>query len=273
MTTKVQRQLEQARSDLAAATAALSSSDEQKADAVKSSKTYSQWRISREELELEVERLALLVERLQADLERERADAASAALATRRETLEQESAALALRIREEGAAAAAVLVELAERAKANAHAVEMINRELAEDKQLLPADHLARHRDPAARENLGEEEIIDLWTFESGGDLVSNPDDVRELSYERGIIPATGYSSRNTPVVRKRFRKIRYLEQGEREWAEPLASVLRLPRFDAPGRLFDFGRAVEPAERRELIELLPADGAPARPASVEAEAA
>ena len=71
-------------------------------------------------------------------------------------------------------------------------------------------------------------------------------------------------------MVRKRFRQIRYLAPGDREYTEPLGSVLRLPRFDAPGLLFDRGRVVETAPRRELLELIPAPDAPAQPANIEA---
>jgi hypothetical protein len=88
-----------------------------------------------------------------------------------------------------------------------------------------------------------------------------------EQSYERGLIRSP---MRNVPVVRRRFRQITYLEQGDREWAESLGSVLRLPRFDGPGLLFDRGHAVEPTPRRELVELVPAHGAPAKPVNNEA---
>ncbi|MCK1753807.1 hypothetical protein IVA78_00850 [Bradyrhizobium sp. 137] len=263
--TKIQRQLEEARADLAAATAALTASDEQQAEAVKSSKTYSQWRLSHEAAALEAERLALLVEKLEADLQQEQTDAAVAARAARRVELEQQSKALASRIAEEGAQAAAVLLALAEQAKLNAEAVELFNRELGDDDApLLSGDHIARYRAPAPRQNLAED-VIDLWVFERTGELVGDPDLIHEISEQRGIIPpAGGVSSRATPVVRKRFRQVRYLEGGERLYVEPLATVLRLPRFDGPGLLFDRGRIVEAAERRELIELV--DDAPAEPA-------
>lgn len=176
--------------------------------------------------------------------------------ASRRAALEKQTTALARRISEEGARAAATLVQLAEEAKTNAGAVDLLNRELAEEEQLFPADHLARHRDPTAREDL-EEKTVDLWVFERTGELVGDQDAVRAHSYERGIIPAIGVSLNSTPVVRQRFRQITYREAGEREWVEPLASVLRLPRFDAPGMLFDHGHAVEPTPRRELVELIP----------------
>jgi hypothetical protein len=69
-----------------------------------------------------------------------------------------------------------------------------------------------------------------------------------------------------TPVVRRRFRQTTYLAQADREYAEPLALVLRLPRFDGPGMMFDRGHKWEPAPRRELVELTTADDAPAIPA-------
>jgi hypothetical protein len=162
-----------------------------------------------------------------------------------------------------------MLVQLAEEAKANAADVEFLNRELPDDEQLVHADHLARHRDPAPREDI-EETTVDLWTYERTGELVGDPDVVVERSYERGIIRGTGVSLANIPVVRKRFKQVRYLARGDREYADPLGSALRLPRFDAPGMLFDHGHKAEPAARHELIELIPAADAPARPAASEA---
>jgi len=43
----------------------------------------------------------------------------------------------------------------------------------------------------------------------------------------------------NKHVVRKRFRQVRLLKPSDREYADPLGSVLRLPRFDGPRMLFD----------------------------------
>jgi hypothetical protein len=267
--TKTTKQLDQARADLAAANQKLADLDAAKAEAVKTSAAFSKWRTEREGTALEIERLALLVDTFAANLEQEQADAARLALTSRKAELEKQTAALAQRITEEGAKAAAVLVQLAEEAKANAVEVEKLNRELSDDERLVHADHLARHRDPAPREDL-EESVVDLWTFERTGELVSNPDDVVERAYERGFIPGIGVSRNPTPVIRKRFRQIRYLACAEREWVEPLATVLRLPRFDGPGVLFDRGHPMDPAPRQELIELIPAPDAPAKLANGEA---
>lgn len=268
--TKIEKQLEQVRNDLDAIRQKLTTLDAEKAAALRTSSDYAKWRSAHEGAEQERERLELLVEKLSVDLEQEKADTARADLASRRAELEQQSAALAKRIAEQGAAAAAVLVGLAEEARANASSVEQFNREISDDDvPLLSGDHLARHRNPAPREDL-DETIVDLWVYESSGELVSDPDAVVERSYERGFIPGTEVSRHPTHVVRKRFRQIRYLEPGDREHVEPLASVLRLPNFGAPGMCFDRGRAVEPAQRRELVELIPAPDAPAKPAIVEA---
>jgi hypothetical protein len=161
-----------------------------------------------------------------------------------------------------------VLVQLAEEAKANAADVEKLNRELSDDEQLIHADRIARHRDPAPRKNL-EETTVDLWVFERTGQLIQDQDAVLERTYERGSIRASGISLANRPVIRRRFRQIRYLAPGDREYADPLGSVLRLPRFDAPGMFFDHGQKAEPAPRQELMELIPAADAPAKPAASE----
>ncbi|MCK1618909.1 hypothetical protein IVA96_20170 [Bradyrhizobium sp. 159] len=270
MTLKIHRQLEQARADLTAATAALTVLNEQRTDALKTSAAFAKWRLAHEEAELEIERLALLVQKLEADLEQDAADATVAARAARRVELERQSKALASRIAEEGAQAAAVLVALAEQAKLNAEAVELFNRKLGDDDApLLSGDHIARYRAPAPRQDLAED-IVDLWTFEQNGEIVGDPDVVVERSYERGYIPS---HMRNIQVVRRRFRQITYLEAGERQYLDPLAMVLRLPRFDGPGLLFDRGRVVEPGKPRELIELVPADDALAEPTKAEIEAA
>lgn len=261
--TKIAKLLEQARIDLNAITQDLLALDAAKAEALKSSKAYAEWRAAVDTKTLERERLEGVVSATEAEIERTAQAEAANALRSRRAALEKQSAELARRIADEGSRAAAALVKLAEEAKANSEAVELLNRELPDSDQLMTADFRARHRDPAPRQNL-EETTVDLWVFESSGELVGDPDDVRQLSYERGVIPG---AQRNIPVIRKRFRQTRYLEPGEREHADPLGSILRLPRFDSPELLFDRGRAIEPSSRRELVELIPAPDAPAKPAS------
>ena len=264
--TKISKQLEQARADLTAVIQVLSALDTEKAGALKSSAAFSKWSLAHEAAELERERLELLVAKLAGDLEQEAADAAGADTASRRTELEQQSASLARRIAEEGSRAAAILIQLAEEAHVNAKAVARLNSELPDEQQLFNADHIARHRDPAPREDI-KETVVDLWTFEQSGEIVGDPDGVVERSYEHGFIASP---MRNIPVVRRRFRQTTYLEAGPREWVEPLGSVLRLPRLDGPGMLFDRGRVIEPSSRRELVELTLAPNAPAKPATSEA---
>jgi hypothetical protein len=266
---KLKKQLTQARAELDAINQELASLDAERAGALANSTAYTKWRQAKEAAELEHDRLVSLAEKLAADLDHEKADADLSALESRKADLEKESRALACRIAEEGGHAAAVLIKLAGEARANADAVAQLNRELGEDEQLMDADHLARHRDPAPREDL-ESTTVDLWVFERTDELVGDPDLVREISYERGVIPPIGAGPRATPVVRKRFRQIRYLAPGDREYTESLASVLRLPRFNGPGMMFDRGRVVETAPRRELLELIPAPDASAQPANIEA---
>ena len=263
--TKNEKLLEQARADLDAVNDALTALEAAKAEASKVSATFAKWRASVDEKTGERERLDICIAALEAEVEQQKRDAARADLLSRRAALDKETAALARRITEEGAKSAAVLVQLAEEAKANAVAVEKLNRELSGDERLIHADHIARHRDPAPRKNL-EETAVDLWVFEHTGALVGDQDCVVELSNGRGTIPATEHSLTNKPVVRKRFRQVRYLAAGHREYADALGSVLRLPRFDAPGMLFDYGHKAEPARRKELMELIPVPDAPAKPA-------
>jgi hypothetical protein len=263
--TKIEKQLEQARADLDAINHELTALDASKAEASKTSTTFAEWRASVDKKTGERERLDICIVALEAEVEQQKRDAARADLLSRRAALEKTTAALARRITEEGVKSAAVLVQLAEEAFTNAADVERLNRELSDDERLVHADHLARHRDPVPRKNL-KETVVDLWTYEFTGSLVGDQDAVVERSYESGFIPATEHSLTNKPVVRKRFRQIRYLEAGHREYADPLASVLRLPRFDAPGLLFDWGHKAEPAPRQELMELIPVPDAPAKPA-------
>jgi hypothetical protein len=265
--TKIEKLLEQAHIDLDAINRDLLALDAAKAEAARTSAGFAKWHASVDEKTAERERLGIYISTLGADVELEKQEAARTALVSRRTALEKQTAALARRITEEGSRAAAVLIQLAEEAQANAEAIERLNRELPDEQRLLHADHLARHRDPAPRENI-EETNVDLWTFEQSGEIVGDPDGVVERSYERGFIP--GGSGRNIPVIRQRFKQIRYLESGDRERVESFVSALRLPRFDGPGMLFDRGRAVESAPRRELVELIPAPDAPAQPASTKA---
>lgn len=269
---KLEKLLQQTQLELDAVTKELAARAAEQGEALKTSSSYQKWRLATDETEQERDRLVLLADKLAADVEREKVDVARSALTNRKAELQKQTVALALRISEEGAKAAAVLMRLAEEATANAADVERLNRELAEDERLLSADHLARYRDPVPREDI-EATVVDLWTFEMTGDLVGDPDLVRELSYERGVIPpAGGVGSRPVPVVRKRFRQVRYLEAGDRVHFEPLGSLLRLPRFDAPGMLFDRGKTTDVAPRRELLELIPAPDAAAKPATSEAVA-
>ena len=263
---KLEKQLTLTRAELNEINKDLLALEATKAEALKSSKAYAEWRAAVDTKTLERERLESVVSTTEAEIERTAQAEAANAVRKRREALEKTTAELAKRIAQEGPAAAAVLIQLAEEAKANAEAVERLNRELPDDERLLHADHLARHRDPAPRQDI-EETVVDLWTFEQSGEIVGDPDGVVEQSYERGFIPGGG---RNIPVVRQRFKQIRYLAPDDREWTEPLASVLRLPNFSGTGMLFDRGRVMEPAARRELVELTLAPDAPAKPSTSEA---
>ena len=262
------KQLEQARADRDAINHELTALDASKAEASKTSATFAEWRASVDKKTGERERLEICVSTLETELEQAKRDAARADLLSRRAALEKQTTALARRITEEGAKSAAVLVQLAEEAKANAADVEQLNRELSDDEQLIHADQIARHRNPVLREDL-EATFVDLWTYESTGGLISDQDAVVERSRERGYIPSTKVKRTPTHVVRKRFKQVRYLAPGDREYFEPLISVLRLPRYDGPGMLFDFGHKTEPAQRRELVELIPVPDVPTKPAASE----
>jgi hypothetical protein len=266
--TKIEKQLEQARIDRNAINDELAALDACKAEASRTSATFAEWRSSVDKKTGERERLDICISTLEAEVEQAKRDAARADLLSRRAALEKQTAALARRITEEGTNAAAVLVQLAEEASTNAADVGRLNRELSDDEQLIHADRIARHRDPVPRKIL-DETAVDLWVFERTGELVGDQDAVLERTFERGTIRASGISLANRPVIRKRFRQVRYLAPGDREYADPLGSVLRLPRFDAPGMLFDHGHKAEPAPRQELMELVPTANAPAEPAASE----
>jgi hypothetical protein len=263
--TKSEKLLEQARADLDGINDALMVLEAAKADASKTSATFAEWRSSVEKQTGERERLSILIAAFEIEIEQQRKDAARADLMSRRATLEKQTYALARRIRLDGAKAAELLVQLTEEASANARAVAEFNRELGHGEPLEHADHIARYRDPKPRQDLSEE-ITDLWCFERTGQLAGDQDAVIALANGRGIIPATEHSLTNKPVVRKKYRQVRYLAAGHREYVDPLASILRLPRFDQPGTLYDRGNRLEPARRKELMELIPVPDAPAKPA-------
>ena len=268
--TKIEKQLEQARADRDAVNHELNALDASKAEASRTSAAFAERRSSVDKKTGERERLDICISTLEAEVEQAKRDAARADLLSRRAALEKQTSGLARRIAEEGARAGAMLVQFAKDAAANALDVERLNRELTEDEQLVPADHLARHRNPVPREDL-EATFVDLWTYESNGGLISDQDAVVERSRDRGFIPSTKVKRTPTHVVRKRFKQVRYLAPGDREYFEPLISVMRLPRFDGPGMMFDFGQVVEEsrAPRRELVELTPVSDAPAKPAASE----
>jgi hypothetical protein len=257
-TNKTSKHLATAREELVAVVQLLATLDAERGEALKSSGTFSKWRARHEEAEQEQERLALLIETLETEAEQADLDAAREALAARKADLQKRTSALARRITKEGAAAAAVLVGLAAEAKANADEISRLNRELGpDDEQLLSADHLARYRDPLPRKDL-EETTVELWTFAKRPDeIVSDPSVIVEREPGVGFIPPTTRGLHPTHVQRRKFRQIRYLEAGAREYLISLGEALKLPRFDGPGMLFDRGRAVEPAERRELLQIVP----------------
>ena len=107
----------------------------------------------------------------------------------------------------------------------------------------------------------------------STGDLVGDPDLViREISYEHGSIPPIGAGPRAIPVVPQRFRQVRHTSKpGDRQYVRAAwRRFCGFRDFDCPGLMFDRGRAVELTPRRELLELVPAPDAPAKPATSEA---
>jgi hypothetical protein len=150
-----------------------------------------------------------------------------------------------------------------------------LNASLPEGETPIPAaDILARDHGAEHRKDIKSREV-ELWVIAGTGDIVGNQGAVVSTDGVTGQLNDP-YSSFRPRCMRRRFRETEYHPRTLTDWPGDLFSLVRLPRLDGPGFLFDgslltveavaaldVAAAVKPAARRQprpvQIELTPVD--------------
>ncbi|MCK1424598.1 MULTISPECIES: hypothetical protein [unclassified Bradyrhizobium] len=262
--------------ELKAACAKLADLDAGKVAAQVDSVAFAKWSAERNAAALEVDRLTGLIETN--ETEAETARKAEADAATRREIAAARKAAndLAARIRTDGQRIAAELLQLAKDAAQQALDAKRLNETLPDGEAPIPAaDIIARDFGAEPRKDIASR-TVDLWVAETSGDIIGGQDAVASDDGINGQVHVFGGSMR-WKCVKRRFRETEFHPATSFDWPGSFYELLRLPRFDAQGCLFDgslmvpeavadldVAAAVAPRKktpRSTQIELVPVDPA------------
>jgi hypothetical protein len=269
-----EKRLAAAIADLDAASAKLAAIDAGKAASLSDNAAFRKWQVDRSEAAIEVDRLTALVASLQGD-------AAAARISDEREATRRRLAAarkdagdLAQRIQIDGQRIATELVQLARDAAQQALEAKALNADLPEgETPIAAADILARDTGAAPREDIRSREV-ELWVVASTGNIVG---DQRAVISKDGVTGelSTGFSSMRPRCAKRLFREVEFHPHVLSDWPGDFHTLVRLPRLDGPGALFDgalltveavaaidLAALVKPAKRQPRsiqIELIPVD--------------
>ncbi|WFT95066.1 hypothetical protein QA633_43635 [Bradyrhizobium barranii] len=261
--------------ELAAARRKVSELDAGKAAALADSVAFGKWSAERSAASLEVDRLTGLIETYETDAEAaRRADAEAAA---RRETAAARKAAadLANRIRTDGARIMTELLQLTQDCAKQSLAAKALNSRLPDGEVPVPAaDILARDFGAEDRKDLRSRETT-LWVVADDGRIVGDQASVNSADGVTGHLHVAGAGFR-WKCVRRKFREVEFHPRTLPDWPGGLFQLMRLPRVDGLGYLFD-GATMTPEavadldvaavvaprkkQRPTQIELVPVDPA------------
>ncbi|MET4233376.1 hypothetical protein ABIA85_006669 [Bradyrhizobium sp. LA6.10] len=226
------------RADLDAARAQLAAIDAGKIAAQIDSAAFAKWSADRSAAALEVDRQSSLVETHETEVETARRADADAAARREIEAARKAATDLAERIRKDGQRIAAELLELAKDAAKQSLAAKALNNRLPEGETPIPAaDILARDFDAEPRKDI-RSRGVDLWVAETTGAIIGDQDAVASDDGVRGQVHIFGGSMR-WKCIKRRFHEIEFHPSGVADWPGNLFSLIRLPRLDGPGFLFD----------------------------------
>jgi hypothetical protein len=283
---EVDKRAATARADLDAARAQLTAVDAEENVALTDGAAFQAWRTKREAIVTEVERLDRLVTALQAGAEAARAHDEAEALRKRLADARKKADDLAGRVRKDGPRIASELLQLARDAAQQALEAKVLNANLPEGEAPIPvADILARDFGTEPRQDIASR-AVELWVAESTGIVIGDQDAVVSEDGVRGQVHVSGGTMR-WRCIRRSFRETEYHPRTLSDWPGSFHQLLRLPRLDGPGVLFDgayvtteaaaaldIAAAVKPAQRQPRptqIELVPVD--PIWPPKVDGDVA
>jgi hypothetical protein len=269
-----EKRLVAARGDLDAAIAKLAAIDAGKAAALSDNAAFRKWQSDRSEAAIEVDRLTALVASLQGDAEAARISDEREATRRRLAAARKDAGDLAQRIQIDGQRIAAELLQLARDAAQQALEAKALNADLPEgETPIAAADILARDAGAAPRKDLRSREVA-LWVVAGTGAIVGNQGAVVSKDGVTGQLDDP-FSSMRPRCVKRRFREIEYQPHMLSDWPGDFHTLVRLPRLDGPGFLFDgalltteavaainVDATVKPAKRQPRpvqIELIPVD--------------
>jgi hypothetical protein len=234
---EIEKRLDAAKLDLAAARAKLAAIDAKEGDALASGTAFAAWSEERKAAATEVDRLERLIAALVVGGEAARQHDADEAFRKRVDVAKKTNEALAERMKTDGVRLAAELKALVRDVAASQIETAAINRIRPDGSPMLQdANNLARGRAAIPRENISEK-TIDLWCRATDGGLLGDQDAVVPVDNQR-----TGHLFVNNirvDCVRRAFRSVQYHPTEWSEIPEPLHSVTRLPNFDRQGVDFD----------------------------------
>jgi hypothetical protein len=247
-------QLERAKADLAAAQVRSEALASTEADARSSADTYSDWRASRDAIDVEIERLSGLAASLEEPADRERERNAVEAVRKRHAEKVKSNAALARRIRDDVARANAILVPLlCDLAASNAEDFQL-NGHLPDDLDpIVGADFLARAKPGLPRKKISSK-IIQVWVKRDHPDFViGDQDSVESRDGHTGLVKV-GQST--FVCIKIPFCEISYHPEEPMQRPEPL-TAMRLLSGDEPGLLYDGSRCADPRSTIAALNQVP----------------
>jgi len=224
--------------ELKAARAALAAIDASKAAAQGDGVVFAKWSADRNAAALEVDRLTDLIETYETDAEAARKSEADAA--ARRQVAEARKAAdeLANRIRTHGARIMGELLSLAKECAGQALIAKALNANLPEGEAPIPtSDILARDLGAEDRKDIKSREV-ELWVVADDGRIVGDQAAVISSDGITGHFHVAGAGFR-WRCARRKFREVEFNPRTLPDWPGSLFSLIRLPRIDGPGFLFD----------------------------------
>lgn len=262
------------RADLQAARAKLAELDAGKVAAMSDSIVFAKWSSERAAASLEVDRRAGLLETHEVEANAAQTAEADAAIRREFEAARKAAADLAARIRTDGQRIAAELLQLAKDAAQQSLLAKALNERLPAGEAPVPAaDILARDLGAEPRKDIRWREI-DLWVSLNSGEVIGDQDAVASEDGVHGQVHVFGGTMR-WKCLKRRFREVEFHPSTAPDWPGDLHSLIRLPRLDGPGFLFDGSRmtvddaaslditAVTGQRRKQprptQVELIPAD--------------
>lgn len=226
-----------ARADLDAARAQLTAIDAEETAALGDGAAYAKVRERRAAFVAEIERLERLIAALEAGAEAARAHDEAEAMRKRREAANKRAADLLQRVRVDGPRIAAELLQLAVDCAQQEIEAAALNANLPVGETPIPvADIAARDFGTEPRQVISTREVL-LWVNEATGVAIGDQSAVSTEDGVRGHVHVG--ASMRWRCVKRPFKEVTFHPRTLSDWPGSFYQLLRLPRLDAPGTLFD----------------------------------